>query len=146
MPIAMTKISVRTFRRTVRPVIPLALALTFAACTSSTSSKSGKAGSGMVQHVVLCWLKEPGNEQARQSLIDATYRLSSIPGVVRAHAGPAVPSDRPMVDASFDVGIVIVLENTAALPAYLQHPTHKQLLATVLQPLTERVLIYDIVE
>lgn len=126
-----------------RLLVSVACALALASCSSS---RNGGADSGTVQHVVFCWLKEPGNNEARQKLIDASYRLASIPGVVRVHAGQTLPSERPVVDDSFDVGIVIVLENEAALPLYLEHPLHKELLATVLQPLTERVLIYDVIE
>lgn len=124
-----------------RLLLPL-LALSFAACSAS---KGGESAPGTVQHVVFCWLKEPGNEEARRKLIEASYSLTSIPGVVRVHAGTTLPSDRPVVDDSFDVGIVIVLENEEALPAYLENPAHKELVAAVLQPLTSRVLIYDIV-
>lgn len=121
----------------------LLLSLFFVACSGS---RSGGAGSGMVHHVVMCWLKEPGNAEAREQLIRASHALESVPGVVRVHAGTALPSDRPVVDDSFDVGIVIVLKDTAALPDYLEHPTHRDLVGSVLQPFTQRVLIYDIVE
>ena len=116
---------------------------TFVACSSS---RNGSPGSGRVYHVVLCWLKDSGSADARRQLIDASYKLQSIPGVLEVHAGSAFPSERPIVDDSFDVGIVFVLKDREALAAYLENPTHKQVVATVLKPLAARVLIYDIQE
>ena len=117
--------------------------LSFAGCSSSEHSLR-KAG--QIQHVVMCWLKEPGNEEGRKKVIEASFGLRSIPGVVDVHAGPPLPSERPVVDDSFDVGVVIVLEDQTALSRYLGHPTHKAAVAEVLGPLSERILIYDIVE
>ena len=110
---------------------------------SSTERATRKPGE--VQHIVLCWLKEPGNTEARQKLIDASYKLISLPGVVNVLAGPPLPSERPVVDDSFDVGIIMVLENSDALQQYLENPVHKKAIAEVLSPLTERILIYDVV-
>lgn len=112
------------------------------ACAGSTTGKN----SGAIQHVIFCWLKEPGNEEARQRLIDVSYEFKSIPGVVDVHAGRALPSDRPIVDDSFDVGIVIVLENSEALTNYSTNPQHLKALKEVLGPLADRILIYDIYE
>ena len=118
-------------------------ALLSSGCSSSrdTASKPGR-----VQHIVLCWLKEPGNEESHTSLIEATFNLRSIPGVLRVHAGTPLASDRPIVDDSFDVGIIIVLENREALQPYLDHPAHTEAVREILAPLTERILIYDVLE
>ena len=97
-----------------------------------------------VTHVVLCWLKTPGDEAGRQRIIETTETLKSIPGVVSVTAGRAMPSTRPVVDSSFDVGIVITFTDESALRAYDQHPTHKQAVETVLRPLVARLLVYDI--
>ncbi|NOR65319.1 MAG: hypothetical protein GQ468_04815, partial [Candidatus Scalindua sp.] len=35
-----------------------------------------------VHHVVVCWLNESGNEEARQKIIEASRGFSSIPGVI----------------------------------------------------------------
>ena len=97
-----------------------------------------------VNHVVLCWLKEPGNEAQRQHLIDASYGFAKIPGVLSITAGKAIPSTRPVVDSSFDVAIVIAFTDEAALHAYDQNPIHKKAVSDVLRPLTAKLLIYDV--
>lgn len=96
-----------------------------------------------IQHIVFCWLKEPGNEQHRQQVIEATYSFLEIPGVLAVSAGPPLPSDRDVVDATYDVGLIITLENAAALEAYLPHPIHVRQVEEVIRPLVERILVYD---
>ncbi len=112
---------------------------------SCSSAKTGK-NSGSVQHVVLCWLKNSGDATTQQNLIDASYAFKSIPGVVEVYAGRTLPSEREAVDDSFDVGIIIVLESREALKEYAVHPIHTKAVKELLQPVTERLLIYDIVE
>jgi len=106
--------------------------------------ESAKPQAAAVTHVVLCWLKTPGDEAGRQRIIDTTQTLKSIPGVVSVKAGRAMPSNRPVVDSTFDVGIVITFTDEPSLRAYDQHPMHKQAVETVLRPLVGKLLVYDI--
>lgn len=103
------------------------------------------APDGAIEHVVLCWLKAPGSEEGRDRLIAAAEELRAIPGVLSVTAGRPEPSDRAVVDDSFDVGFVILLENRAALRSYLTHPLHVAAVRNVLAPLVERTVIYDVV-
>ena len=101
---------------------------------------------GRVEHVVLVWLKEPGNAAHRAELLEAAYGLTSIPGIVHAYAGPPLMSMRPEVDDSFDVALVFVFRDAAALEAYQGHPLHVQAVAGALAPRAARFLVYDFVE
>ncbi|MCP4901711.1 MAG: Dabb family protein [bacterium] len=107
-------------------------------CVSTHNSNSGSA-----HHLVLCWLKTPGDQGAKAELIRVSNGFVDIPGVLSVSAGSAIPSDRPIVDSSFDVAILIVLENESALRKYLEHPDHKAAQANTLRPLVDRVLVYD---
>lgn len=100
--------------------------------------------SATVTHVVVCWLKIPGDAAQQQQLIDESAKLRKIPGVMDVTAGRAMPSDRPVVDSTFDVAIVIDFEDERSLRAYDNHPLHIQAVSEVLRPLTSKVLIYDI--
>ena len=104
---------------------------------------AGCASRGQVSHVVIYWLKNPGDETARQRIIDESAKFKEIPGVVRVTAGRAIPSTRPVVDSTWDVGFVITFKDEAALRAYDVHPIHKQAVS-VSRPLTAKLLIYDI--
>jgi hypothetical protein len=99
---------------------------------------------GTVSHVVIVWLKSPGDETSRQRIIEETERLRAIPGVVSVTSGRPVPSTRPVVDSTFDVGIVITFKDEAALRAYESNPIHLNARNEVLRPLASKFLIYDI--
>ncbi|WP_051906447.1 Dabb family protein [Methylomarinum vadi] len=98
---------------------------------------------GKISHVVLVWLKESGNQQIRHEFVQASQQLNGLPGVVNRHVGVVVPSDRVIVDDTFDVAITVTLENKKALQAYIQHPKHKKILEQQLKPLVNRVVAYD---
>jgi hypothetical protein len=101
---------------------------------------------GRVHHVVLCWLKSAGDAEARDRIIEVSKGFADIPGVVSVSAGPVLPSNRAIVNSSFDVAVVLVFEDRRALAAYLEHPEHKRALDQVLKPLVEKIAIYDFVE
>lgn len=96
-----------------------------------------------VKHVVLIWLKEPGDRKARQKLIETSKSFEQIPGVISVSAGTPLESDRPVVDDSFDVAVVITFESREAMQNYETHPLHADAVEKVLRPLTDRMVIYD---
>ena len=107
------------------------------------SVAASRQHSGVI-HVVLCWLKTPGDDAARKKIIDASNQFKTIPGVASVTAGRPIPSTRPVVDSSFDVAVVINFADEAAMAAYEQNPIHKKAVSDVLRPLTAKILIYDI--
>ncbi len=96
-----------------------------------------------VVHVVLVWLKEPGNPEHRQQIIDATREFETIPGVINISVGEVVPSDRPIVDDSFDVGLYLTFSSVDAMNIYLADDRLQQALREVFRPLSERYIVYD---
>ncbi|MBI2992693.1 MAG: Dabb family protein [Gammaproteobacteria bacterium] len=97
-----------------------------------------------VEHVVLCWLNKPGDTEAARALIRVSKELRDIPGVQNLVAGPPLASERPVVDDSFDVGVVMRFADAAALEEYLNHPEHVRRVNETLRPLCGRIQIYDI--
>ena len=96
-----------------------------------------------VAHVVLVWLKHPGDAAARRAIVDAGESLKTIPGVVDVRAGPALPSTRPVVDSSYDVGVLVTFTDEQALQAYPTHPTHLKVLEEILKPNADHYKVYD---
>ncbi len=113
------------------------LGLLLAGCASAPSD------TGMITHVVVCWLKEPGNPDHRQKIIEASNSFKEIPGVRKVTVGEPLPSDRAMVDASFDVAVCVRFANADALNTYLRHPLHEKAGREILLPLTRKVVVYD---
>jgi hypothetical protein len=118
-----------------------ACSFALASCTELRSAKAPKGG--QVEHVVLVWLKHSGDAHERARLIEASRQLRDIPGVISVSGGTPIPSKRPIVDASFDVGFVIRFENAAAMSAYLTHPIHVKLTNEVLKPASRKVVVHD---
>ena len=99
-----------------------------------------------LNHIVLCWLKKPGDRENIEKIIAMTKSFQSIPGVLDAQAGSVVLSDRKIVDDSFDLGILIQVQDEAALKQYLDHPRHQKAKEEILLPLIDKVLVYDFME
>jgi hypothetical protein len=119
----------------------LSLLLTLPGCeTLPTATISSEH---RVHHVVLCWLKEPGNSAQRKQLIKQTRLLRRIPGVRELRVGESIASDRAIVDDSFDIGIVMTFDNEADMNWYLQHPQHRWAVKEHILPLTRKILVYD---
>jgi hypothetical protein len=115
-----------------------------AGCAGKTDDP--RRGTNHPVHVVVCWLKSPGDEEARQKIIDVSRSFDEIPGVVKVAAGRAIPSDRPVVDDSFDVAIVMAFRDERALRAYNDHPAHKKAVEGTLKPLVGKLVIYDFLD
>ncbi len=96
-----------------------------------------------VVHVVLVWLKEPGNSEHRQRIIEISREFETILGVIDVRVGEVVTSDRPIVDDSFDVGLYLTFSSVDAMNTYLADDRHQQALREVFRPLSERYIVYD---
>ena len=96
-----------------------------------------------ITHVVMVWLNEPGNKQQRSAFIKASEQLNDFPGIVNRHVGVVMPSDRKIVDDTFDVAVTVTLESKKALQAYLNDPKHKKILHDKIKPLVNRTVVYD---
>jgi len=123
-----------------RVMLGFVLLLVLAGCVSTRDPQTGS-----VHHLVLCWLKAPGDDRVKAQIVQVSQGFVDIPGVVSVSAGSAVPSARPVVDSSFDVAILIVLEDEAALQHYLEHPKHRFAQQETLRPLVDRIVVYDFV-
>ncbi|MCP4255067.1 MAG: Dabb family protein [Candidatus Scalindua sp.] len=99
-----------------------------------------------VHHVVVCWLNESGNKEARQKVIEVSRGFSAIPGIIDVRAGRVIHSEREIVDNSFDVAIYLSFENEQRLFEYLNHPIHKKAVEKTLKPLVRKVVVYDFIE
>ena len=118
-----------------------------AVVNSLMQNVQGRAQSaGGVTHVVLLWLKQPGDEAAIKRITETSREFRQIPGVLAVRVGRPLPSTRPVVDSSFDVGLAMSFADETALQAYETHPQHVKAVREVLRPLAARIQVYDIRE
>jgi hypothetical protein len=114
-----------------------------AAFLASCATIAPPAKPGSVDHVVIVWLKRPGNEQDKQALFELGRELRAIPGIRFLDSGTALPSERPTVDDSFDIGYVMRFDSPAALEAYAIHPVHVKAKDELVR-LSRRIVVYDV--
>ncbi len=96
-----------------------------------------------LEHVVVVWLKEPGNTTHRRTVLDASEALRTIPGVRSLKSGTVIASERPIVDSSFDIALIVSFDERADMDAYLVHPLHMQLVNETLKPLVAKIRVFD---
>ncbi len=96
----------------------------------------------LLHHVVLVWLKEP-QEQIINDIVTHTSDLAAIPQVKSVYVGRPVENPRPVVDTSYDVGIIVTFENFEALQQYLKHPVHTGFVSRYVKAHLEKLVVYD---
>ena len=97
----------------------------------------------MFSHIVVFWTHPDKPEAADLLLQGANALLPDIPGVVSFHAGKMVPSERPVVEQSYQVALNIVLQDAEAEKAYQQHPRHKEFVEKYFKPLCTKLQVFD---
>ena len=118
----------------------LGLLLSFASCTALPERPSRS-----IDHVVIVWLKRPGNADDKARLVTASKDIAArVPQIRRLTWGTAVPSNRPIVEDSFDLALIMEFASRDDLEAYLDRPEHIRATKDVLRPLASRVMVYDI--
>ena len=113
---------------------------------SSCTGLGNGGNSPKFRHVVVTWLKEHGNKEQQAKLIAAGRDLRSIPGVVSIEMGRCVPSERPIVDSTYDVAFIMTFKDETSMKQYVAHPKHQEVVKSVLKPLTKKVVVYDFVD
>jgi len=103
-----------------------------------------QAAADGVEHIVIVWLQEPGNAEHRARIISESRILREIPGVTQLRSGDMLPSQRAIVDSSFDVALIVSLRDAAVMPDYLSHPIHVKLVGETLKPLVKKIQVYDL--
>ena len=122
--------------------IAVALAITLFLSGCATAPQPAKAGK--LYHVGLVWLKDPGNAEHRQKIIEAAHSFArEIPEVEFLSVGKTLPAMSSWHDASFDICFVMRLENKAALDRYAKNPVHEKAAKEVFLPLSQKMLFYD---
>ena len=117
----------------------LVLLFVFTGCNQIQTHRENRD----VQHVVFIWLKDSSVEN-RQRIMKSSAALYEIQELETMSMGPALPSDRDIVDDSFDIGYVMTFKDKEAMERYLVHPIHKKLVEEVLKPALKKLVVYDI--
>jgi hypothetical protein len=81
----------------------------------------------MFIHQVCFWLKPGTPSSTKEQLIaDCRKYLGAIPTVRQLFAGPPAGTNREVVDQTYHVGLVVLLDDRAGHDAYQDHPSHHE--------------------
>lgn len=109
----------------------------------STCAGAHRSHRGMFSHVVIFWTRADKPSAVEELLAGAEEYLRPIPGVLSFHIGRMVPSERPVVEQSYQVALNLIFPDKAAQDAYQVHPLHIEFVEKAFKPNCERVVVYD---
>lgn len=97
----------------------------------------------MLVHSVFFWLRPDLSEAQRTAFAEALHRLEGIPSAHAVYVGtPAATPARPVIDASYDFALTVILKDLAAHDAYQADERHQDFLANH-KANWSKVVIYD---
>ena len=97
----------------------------------------------MFSHVVIFWTKPDVVGAADELLAGAEKYLKPIPGILHFHVGRMAPSQRPVVDQTYQVALNVVFPDKRSQDAYQVHPLHLEFVEKVFKRVCDRVVVYD---
>jgi hypothetical protein len=119
----------------------LALILSIA----SPRAEAAAARSGQITHVMVFWLKRPGNIDDQNFLLRALRRLRRARGVNDVRVGRPLPVDRPGLEQSFDLGVVMTFRDREALEKFERDQRRERAIDAMLRPLVRQYTVYNFV-
>lgn len=96
----------------------------------------------MLVHTVFFWLRPDLSEAERADFRAGLESLRAVPDTTIYIGTPAATGDRPVIDASYDFCLTVLLPDVAAHDVYQDHPAHLDFIANHKAKWT-RVLVYD---
>ncbi|MCB1097352.1 MAG: Dabb family protein [Verrucomicrobiae bacterium] len=111
--------------------------------TTGSTEDSGKPANAKLHQIGLVWLKNAGDAETRQKVIDAVHDFRRlIPEVKSAAVGPNASPESPYLDTSYDICFVLTFEDDASREQYNEHPVHQKAAKEVFLPLAEKLQFY----
>jgi len=97
----------------------------------------------MFSHVVIFWVRPEVENATEKLLAGAEKYLRPIPGVLSFHVGKMSPSERSVVDQSYQVALNLQFTTKAEEQAYQVHPEHLEFVEKVFKPICQKAVVYD---
>src|SRR6059058_2273635 len=110
-----------------------------------TGAQAVATRSGQVTHVMLFWLKRPGNVDDQNLLLRALRTLRRVRGVNDVRVGRSLPVARPDLEQSFDLGVVMTFRDREALEKFERDQRREQAIDAMLRPLVRQYTVYNFV-
>lgn len=126
-------------------LIACLVCITLLSCKCKNSQAPQKeTPQASIDHIVFLWLQDSTDTALLDSIKLNSQRLDTIPGIISLTMGDAIESERPIVDDSFDLGLIFTFANTREMNEYISHPGHVDFVKKWVKPNSKKLLIYDI--
>ncbi len=99
----------------------------------------------MFIHHVFFWLKNPANSEESRQLREGIVSLTSIKPHVYSHIGVPAPTDRSVIDSTYNFSLLIAFDTSQDEESYQSHPVHDAFRNTC-GHLWSKVIVYDSVD
>lgn len=99
----------------------------------------------MQLHTVFFWLGEDITDVDRRIFAEELEHLMGDRNILEGHFGTPAATDRPVIDSTYDFGMVLKFADRAAQDAYQVSPEHRRFLDRC-GAMWRRVQAYDIEE
>ncbi|MDX1637708.1 MAG: Dabb family protein [Balneolaceae bacterium] len=99
---------------------------------------------GPFVHTVYFWLENPNSEADHEKLQEGLEMIADIDLIQQGFVGVPAPTDREVIDSSYDFSITFIFEDMESEQAYQTHPTHLKFVEEY-SHLWNKVVVYDAV-
>ena len=99
----------------------------------------------MFVHHVFFWLKNQDSVADREKLLAGLKGLKPIETIRSVHIGKPATTDRPVIEKSYQLSLMLVFDNLEDQNIYQDHPLHLKFVAEC-SSLWSKVVIYDAVD
>ncbi len=99
---------------------------------------------GFIHHVYF-WLKNPGNIDDRDQLIQGLNKLSAVTTIKDFHIGKPASTNRQVIDSSYSVSWLLLFNNKEDQDSYQTDPIHLKFVEEC-SHLWSKVVVYDTVD
>jgi hypothetical protein len=107
------------------------------------AGRGATARPGEITHVMIYWLKRPGNSDDRNVLLRAARSLRKVRGVTDFRVG--TPFAQIGNEPPFDLSLVLTFRNRRALEKFETDPHRQETIDRALSSLVRRSVVYDFV-
>jgi hypothetical protein len=99
----------------------------------------------MFIHHVYFWLKNPGNKDDRDKLVEGLKKLSKVKTIRTFHIGQPAATNRDVIDRSYSLSWLVLFDDQAAQDSYQSDPIHLKFVEEC-SALWTKVVVYDSVD
>lgn len=95
-------------------------------------------------HTVFFWVKADVTQEQKDAFYQGLLKLKTIDAIETGYVGVPAPTNRSVIDSSYDYSITFVFKTAEDQDVYQSHPEHLEFIAAY-NHLWEKVVVYDAV-